>query len=155
MLALMMCSREDSFLNSKFGKHLACQLKHAAKLNLIKHSYVFCHRHLIFKYSYKSFREQFIRFKQIPSPSSWWNREKKEGGRRGGIETGLHDGIASAVQHLMQVRVSGEGSLWNTLGYYGIQANVCLTEKEQNEVGEGRKKTKTQTLTSLASSTRM
>lgn len=59
-------------------------------------------------------------------------KKKKEGGGRGGIETELHDGIASAVQHLMQVRVSGEGSLWHTLGYYGIQANVWLTEKEEN-----------------------
>lgn len=63
--------------------HLARQLKHAAKLNSIKHSYVFCQQHLIFKYSYTSFRAQLIRFKQIPSPSSWWNGEKRKRGEGG------------------------------------------------------------------------
>lgn len=48
----------------------------------------------------------------------------------------VHDGIASAVQHLLQVRGVGGGNsltLTRSLGYYGIQAGERLAGREAGE----------------------
>ncbi len=68
--------------------------------------------------SLKSNKSNYTILNKTPLPSS--DRDGKELWEEG-IETELHDGIAAAVQHLMQVQwVSGEGSyshngvLWNS-----------------------------------------
>lgn len=57
----------------------------------------------------------------------------------------VHDGIASAVQHLLQVRVSEEATLSLSLAHWGIMgfkpANVWLAEKQEKLSGrKGEKK---------------
>lgn len=69
-----------------------------------------------------------------------------EGGQRG-AEVEVHDGIASAVQHLLQVRVLGEASLSLSLACRGIMGfkptNVWLAEKQEKLSGrKGGKKNK-------------
>lgn len=53
----------------------------------------------------------------------------------------VHDRIASAVQHLLQVRVMGEGSRSLSVAHEGIMGfDVWLLEKQQKLSGRKEKK---------------